>query len=276
MEGMAHTSPPVDFDARVNRESSAHVDTVPEVDSAISREQTVVSIGPDRVSVGLRLLVDGLVPYVESRLERVYGDRWVSVARESYRDRNSDNSRIDWDAHAILTVMWDQWNAVFRHELGHSERSYVSELRDVRNRWAHQHHLNFHDTYRVLDSIRRLLSAVHSPVLPAIERLQREVLESHVGEEVNRELQSVASKRNKWWTIALYVACCTVILVQLVSSPLSGISGTAMTGLVLFVLLVFMYLIYQQFKTEPALLYGPHECTRCRKIIYRKTCPYCD
>lgn len=253
----------------------AREDTVMDADATTSPELDIVAaVATDRVSVGLRLLVDGLVPFVESRLQRVYGDRWTTVVRESYRDR-SNSDRINWDAHAILTVMWDQWNAVFRHELGHSERSYVSELRDVRNRWAHQHQLDFFDTFRVLDSIRRLLLAINSPTLGAIERLQQEVLESHVGEEVNRELQTVATTRNKWWTIGLYIACCTVIMVQLVSSPLTGVSGTAMTGLVLFVLLVFFYLIFQQFKMEPALLYGPHECPRCRKIIYRKSCPYC-
>lgn len=260
--------------AQSQSETVAEVDLLTETAPLPTLEVTT-SIAPDRVSVALRLLVDGLVPFVETRLQRVYGDRWRTVAGESFRSR-SKNDRIKWDAHAVLTVMWDQWNAVFRHELGHSERSYVSELRDVRNRWAHQQRLDFHDTFRVLDSVRRLLKAVDSPALRSIERLQQEVLESHVGEQVNQELQAVASTTNKWWTIGLYIACCTVIMVQLVSSPLSGVSGTAMTGLVLFVLLVFFYLIYQQFKLEPALLYGPHECPRCRKIIYRKACPYCD
>lgn len=229
----------------------------------------------DLVSVGLRLLVDGLVPYVESRLQKVYGEGWESNVRSSFRDRRAHADGIQWDAHAILTVMWDQWNAVFRHDLGHSERSFVSELRDVRNRWAHQQRLDFYDTFRVLDSIRRLLTAVDAETLPAIERLQQEALESHVGEQVNNELQSAASGRNKWWVVALYLACCAVIIVQLVVSPLSGMSGTAMTALVLLVLLVFSYFIFQQFRIEPALLYGPHECPRCRKIIYRKSCPYC-
>jgi hypothetical protein len=34
--------------------------------------------------------------------------------------------------------MWDNWNDVFRNVLGHAERSLVSELRDWRNKWAHQ------------------------------------------------------------------------------------------------------------------------------------------
>ena len=34
--------------------------------------------------------------------------------------------------------MWESWNDVFRKTLGPAERSLVSELRDVRNKWAHQ------------------------------------------------------------------------------------------------------------------------------------------
>jgi hypothetical protein len=38
----------------------------------------------------------------------------------------------------VLKVMWDQWDSVFRKPLGRAERTLVAELRDVRNRWAHQ------------------------------------------------------------------------------------------------------------------------------------------
>lgn len=40
------------------------------------------------------------------------------------------------DPHFLLRVMWDHWNTVFRTVLGHAE-SLVSELREARNRWAH-------------------------------------------------------------------------------------------------------------------------------------------
>ncbi len=43
-----------------------------------------------------------------------------------------------------------------------------------------------------------------------------------------------------------------------------------------FTVLLLAYLIYQQFKMEPPLLYGPRECPRCHKIVYRRNCPYCD
>ena len=44
--------------------------------------------------------------------------------------------------------MWNQWNIVFRKTLGQAERTFVSELRDVRNRWAHQNPFSTDDAYR--------------------------------------------------------------------------------------------------------------------------------
>ena len=55
---------------------------------------------------------------------------------------------------------------------------------------------------------------------------------------------------------------------------MAGRSGSS--ALISVVLLVFVYLIYQQFKMEAPLLYGPRECRRCHRIIYRRSCPYCD
>ena len=56
--------------------------------------------------------------------------------------------------------MWDQWNTVFRDILGPPERSLVSELRTVRNQWAHNEQFSSNDAIRALDSAERLLQAV--------------------------------------------------------------------------------------------------------------------
>src|SRR3989304_5604952 len=42
------------------------------------------------------------------------------------------------DVQNQLKLMWDQWNGVFRKKLSQAERTLVSELRDARNKWAHQ------------------------------------------------------------------------------------------------------------------------------------------
>src|SRR5690606_25906681 len=94
-------------------------------------------------------------------LKATFGDNWIQTATGSFRDGRdrslADGDAFDWDAHSLLTIMWDQWNAVFRTDLSHAERSLVSELREYRNRWAHQQEFDFDDTYRILDSVRRLL-----------------------------------------------------------------------------------------------------------------------
>lgn len=228
-----------------------------------------------RIAGALDLLTRGMGPYVEKRLKAVYGDSWRRSAVGSFRDDRSrgDGQNVDWDAHAVLTVMWDQWNAAFRTELGHTERSLVSELREFRNRWAHQAEFDFDDTYRVLDSVRRLLAAAKCPQVAEVNQLKRELLEAHVAEEVNTQIQKATFKRNKWWVIAIYVICVVFLLANMIMSERDKTIAIAMASIVV---LTLVYLIYQQFKMEAPLLYGPRECPRCHKIVYRKPCPYCD
>ncbi|HEX04732.1 MAG TPA: ATP-binding protein, partial [Bacteroidetes bacterium] len=116
----------------------------------------------ERVDSGLNLLRDGLIPFIERHLKNHFGNDWditIDGRRRFPLDRNSDGN-IRWDSQALLKVMWDVWNEVFREVLGHFERSLVSELMDVRNRHAHEEPFNSDDTYRALDSIQRLLQAI--------------------------------------------------------------------------------------------------------------------
>ena len=227
-----------------------------------------------RIAGALDLLTRGVGPYVEQRLKAVYGDDWRRNAGGSFRDDRSrgDDQGIDWDAHSVLTVMWDQWNAAFRTELGHTERSLVSELREFRNRWAHQAEFDFDDTYRILDSVRRLLAAIEASQVEEVERLKQEMLESHVAEEVNTQIQQTAFNRNKVWVIAIYVVCVLFVLINMVMAEAGNPVKIALASVVV---LALVYLIYQQFKMDAPLLYGPRECTSCHKIVYRRPCPYC-
>ncbi len=219
------------------------------------------------------LLTQGLAPFVEDRLRTVHQDGWIQIVSQSFRDDRGriHGDSVDWDAHSLLTVMWDQWNTAFRQKLGHFERSLVSELREIRNRWAHQQSFEFDDAFRVLDSVQRLLTAIDASNVGAVKREKSDLLESHVADVVNNEVQRNAFRRNKWWVIAIYLFCCTLIIVHGINSGQAG-----NYALISIVCLVFLYLIYKQFKMEPPLLYGPRECRRCHRIVYRKICPYCE
>ncbi len=131
-----------------------------------------------RVGAALDLLVTGLAPFVERELKAVLGDSWLEFAKDSLHEDQypKKGSGVKWDTQALLTVMWDNWNEVFKRVLGHSERSLVSELREVRNRWAHQEAFSYDDTYRALDSIVRLLQAVSAEQAAEVEKHRDEVL----------------------------------------------------------------------------------------------------
>ena len=66
-------------------------------------------------------------------------------------------------------------NDVFRTVLGHAERSLVSEIRDHRNKWAHQDSFSSDDADRTLDSIARLLTAVSAPQADEVNRMKMEL-----------------------------------------------------------------------------------------------------
>src|SRR5207248_10838640 len=95
---------------------------------------------------------------------------------------------------ALLLVMWDQWNVVFRNVLGQAERSLVSELREARNKWAHQGPFSTDDTYRALDSLQRLLTAVSAAdQATEVERQKQELLRIRFEEQARKEVRKATS-----------------------------------------------------------------------------------
>ena len=56
--------------------------------------------------------------------------------------------------------MLRQWNDVFRSGLGKADRSYVGELQEARNDWAHDKEFTIHDAERIADTATRLLEAI--------------------------------------------------------------------------------------------------------------------
>lgn len=228
----------------------------------------------EQITAALDLLTHGLYPFVERALKEVYHDNWIEAARRSYRETGNQalpaGSVIRWDAHSLLTAMWDHWNGVFRTRLGHFERSLISELREFRNRWAHQATFNFDDTYRFLDSTERLLTAVGAAEARDAARAKREVLKDEFGEEVNAANRQMQSRKDKRVAITVYVTCCVAIVMQLFNSL-----GTDQAyGLAIVTVAFFAFMIRKRLVALPPI-FGPHECSRCGKIIYSNACPYC-
>ncbi len=148
----------------------------------------------ERVGKAMELLKGGLGPYVDREFTSVYKDRAQATAASYVTDDrlNTRKPLADWDVAALLKTMWDGWNDVFRRTLGQAERSLVSELRDHRNKWAHQETFSGDDTYRALDSAGRLLSAVSAPQADDIEKMKTELLRLRFDEQTRSEKRKSA------------------------------------------------------------------------------------
>src|SRR5712691_1665405 len=231
----------------------------------------------DRITRALELLTQGVSPFVERELQACYRDNWQDAARGNVREDRSvtinQGATIRWDAQSLLTVMWDQWNGVFRHKLGHAERSLVSELREYRNRWAHQQQFGFEDTYRILDSVERLLSAVSAPEAELVRLERRTLLHEEVSEELNRTTKALQSRRRFAEILAIYVVCGAAVTYE--TFKLLGSLGPGGWIVIGSVGVMFALMTYKRLQPQP-LSVGPHECARCRRIIYSTLCPYCQ
>lgn len=117
----------------------------------------------DKAKAGyaLDLLREALGPFVERQAERASPARLADFVRSNRLLNRLNGRRIsEWDVAALLKFMQYLWNDVFRHVLGRSERAFVTELQDWRNKLAHQERLSAEDIDRALDSTARLLRAI--------------------------------------------------------------------------------------------------------------------
>ncbi len=148
----------------------------------------------DRVGKAMELLKGGLGPFVEREFKSTCKDRAAAeVTRYLGEDRlNAKKSIAEKDVAALLKLMWESWNDVFRLTLGPAERSLVSELREHRNRWAHQEAFSGDEAYRALDSAGRLLSAVSAPQSDDIEKMKTELLRLRFDEQARSEKRKSA------------------------------------------------------------------------------------
>lgn len=148
----------------------------------------------ERVGKALDLLKTGLGPFAEREFNNIHKGRAKAEIRELVADDriNTDKPMAQWDVLVLLKLMWDAWNTVFRLTLGHTERSLVSELRDSRNKWAHQEAFTSDNTYRVLDSAARLLTAVSATEADEIEKMKMELLRLRFDEQVRTEKRKSA------------------------------------------------------------------------------------
>ena len=144
----------------------------------------------ERVGKALEWLKAGLGPFVDREMQRaIKAQRVGAAALRSFVDDPNVGERplTEWDAAALLKLMWETWNEAFRAILGPAERGFVGELRGHRNRWAHQEPFSGDDAYRALDTAGRLLAAVSAPQAAEVDKLKMELLRVRFDEQARGE-----------------------------------------------------------------------------------------
>ncbi len=148
----------------------------------------------ERVGRALKLLHEGLYPYLEREMQATYRTQWPLRAAAFFdKDSVAAQNSLKTDLYDFLKFMWNEWNDVFRKTLGKPQRSLLSECQDIRNTWAHSSTCTTDDAYRALDTIERLLSAVSAPEASQVEKQKQELLRTRFEDQARRETRRTAS-----------------------------------------------------------------------------------
>jgi len=143
----------------------------------------------ERVGKAMELVRQGLAPFAEREFRNLHSSQAGAEAlRYMGEDRAAGKKPLaEWDVAALLKLMWEAWSDVFGKTLGRAERSLVQELRDWRNKWAHQEPFSSDDADRALDSMTRLLTAVSAPQAEEVGRMKMELRRLVFDEQVRGE-----------------------------------------------------------------------------------------
>jgi predicted AAA+ superfamily ATPase len=143
----------------------------------------------ERVGKAMELLKHELGSFVEREFNNAFKEKAASQVLRYVGDDKllAKKTVTEWDAAALLRLMWEAWNDVFRNTLGQAERTLVSELRDVRNKWAHQQPFSSDDADRALDSAERLLTAVSAPQADEVRKMKIELRRTVFDEQMRTE-----------------------------------------------------------------------------------------
>src|SRR5262245_38995565 len=120
----------------------------------------------DRVGQAFETFAEGAAGFVDRHMAAALGSAdWIGVLAARSKGRRIELSKSDPQ---LLLRMLTEERQAFRDALSHVEQSYASEARDARNKWAHNAGFTADDTYRALDTLERLLTA-----MGAVEQAER-------------------------------------------------------------------------------------------------------
>ncbi|GAA2003805.1 Swt1 family HEPN domain-containing protein [Nocardiopsis rhodophaea] len=128
----------------------------------------------DRINKMFEILAPPLDDYISAAIGKrtQTGAEWTKLVEDKDAKNGASGKQYDpLDPQVQLRMLTEStitanvrqgWYP-FRERLGHAGLSFASELRDVRNKWAHNGSFSDDDAYRALDTGERLLQLVNAP-----------------------------------------------------------------------------------------------------------------
>lgn len=166
----------------------------------------------DRVNAGFDTLLKVLVKYEVLELASFYGPgNWWSCGvepiltsdqRRNVEAASTDEERIRViDIALALSLVDRNWGEVFRRKLSRDCRTWINELKSVRNKASHRGvtDISDDDAYRALDTMQRLCGELDNDKAEPIRALGREVRygsEKGSASAVAKPVATVASKKS--------------------------------------------------------------------------------
>jgi len=124
----------------------------------------MVSENERQISIALGVLQNVLRRFVEKELRSQYGERWLEHARLSLTEFSSPRIREpNLDVQALIRIANDRRHKALFGSLPPVSRAYLQELREVRNRFAHQHRFEDRDLSRALETMTLFLHSIKAP-----------------------------------------------------------------------------------------------------------------
>lgn len=144
----------------------------------------------NRIGKALDAVRDALLPYISTQLNDNLGTNW-----EDQLPTNSTNLQ---DISVLLGLFMTHWTSIFRRLLSQSDRAYISELKEARNKWAHSESMSSDDVDRYLDTAVRLCRNINANEQADMIRSIREELQQQVySERARHRTRYQASIENK-------------------------------------------------------------------------------
>jgi len=113
----------------------------------------------------------GFEPFVILVFKSTHADAWFDILRSTPEIRTPlDPRAIQLDATALVRIILVHWDSTFARVLDKRDRALFYELRQIRNRWAHQVPITVDDVDRMADTVLRLLTSIRADNISEVEQ----------------------------------------------------------------------------------------------------------